>query len=507
MSTPAIDPDPVVIVDTGVANIASVIACLNRLGVPTALSADVSGVRDARAVFLPGVGSFTSGARSIDRLGLREVLRARVDADRPTCAICLGMQLMCETSQEGEGLGLGVLPAAVERFPLGVRTPQLGWNTVRVHPSRTIGSGAQGGQPSALTDHPSGFAYYANSYRVVDIDAVRDAGFDVATTEHGRRFVAAAARGRVLACQFHPELSGAWGTALVRRWLDLAGYTLTREESGGGSASPACGLARRVIPCLDVRDGRVVKGVRFQGLRDAGDPVEQCISYERQGADEIVMLDVSATTEGRETALQTVRAVRRSLSLPLTVGGGVSTPENAAALLGAGADKVSTNTAAVRKPALIDTLAGRFGSQCTVLAIDAARRTGAPGWQVVVQSGTERLDLDAVSWAREGVSRGAGEILLTSWDRDGTRTGYDTELLAAVSEAAGDVPVIASGGASRPEHLVAALDAGADAVLAASIFHDGDTTVADVKHAVSGMSDHSMRQAAWRPSAHEEVAQ
>jgi len=241
-------------------------------------------------------------------------------------------------------------------------------------------------------------------------------------------------------------------------------------------------LARRVIPCLDVRDGRVVKGVRFLGLRDAGDPTARAAAYEAQGADELVLLDVSATPEGRGHALDTVRAVRKVLSIPLTVGGGVSAIEHVQALLEAGADKVSVNTAAVLDPTLVERMAERFGSQCTIVAIDAALRgeRAEDGWEVVIRSGRERTGLDVIAWARDVVGRGAGELLLTSWDRDGTRSGYDLALLAAVSREVG-VPVIASGGADGPEHLAEALAAGADAVLAASIFHDGDRTVADVK--------------------------
>jgi len=237
-------------------------------------------------------------------------------------------------------------------------------------------------------------------------------------------------------------------------------------------------LSARLIPCLDVRDGRVVKGVRFQGLRDAGCPVACALAYASQGADEIALLDVAATVEGRGNRLETVRAVRAGLGIPLTVGGGVRRVEDAAALLQAGADKVGVNTAAVRDPALLTALAARFGRQCVVLAIDAARREG--GWEVVVSGGRERTGLDAVAWAVEATARGAGEILLTSWDRDGTREGYDLALIEAVS-ASVPVPVIASGGANRPEHLRDALAVGASAVLAASIFHDGDYTVAAVK--------------------------
>ncbi len=244
-------------------------------------------------------------------------------------------------------------------------------------------------------------------------------------------------------------------------------------------------LIPRIIPCLDVRDGRVVKGVQFAGLRDAGDPVALAAEYERQGADELVMLDISATPQGRKTGLQTVAAVRRELSIPLAVGGGVRSVDDAAALLESGADKVGVNTAAVRDPGLLSRLAARFGAQCVVLAIDAARRRAAapPGqspWEVVVHSGNERTGLDALAWAILGVDRGAGEILLTSFDRDGSRAGYDLEQVAAISRSV-HVPVIASGGAASPADLIAALHAGADAVLAASIFHDGEHTVANLK--------------------------
>lgn len=237
-------------------------------------------------------------------------------------------------------------------------------------------------------------------------------------------------------------------------------------------------LTARVIPCLDVRDGQVVKGVRFQNLRALGSAREHAAAYEAQGADELVLLDVCATTQGRSTALATVRDVRAELSIPLTVGGGVSSLDDARTLLAAGADKVAVNTAAVQRPQLLAELAATFGRQCTVLALDAARCER--GFEVVVRSGQERTGRDAVAWAREAAARGAGEILLTSWDRDGTRGGYDLELLAAMA-AAVNVPIIASGGAAGAPHLLEALRAGASAVLAASIFHDGETTVSDVK--------------------------
>ena len=239
-------------------------------------------------------------------------------------------------------------------------------------------------------------------------------------------------------------------------------------------------LYPRIIPCLDVRDGRVVKGVRFANLRDAGDPVACAEDYRDQGADELVLLDVSATSEGRGNALEVVRAVRAVLNIPLTVGGGVSTVESAVALLDAGADKVALNSAAVADPSLLSKLSGRFGAQCIVLALDAARREAASTWEVVTHSGKQRTGLDAEAWAREAVDLGAGEILLTSFDRDGTGLGYDLELIRAIA-ACVRVPIVASGGAKDSNHLAAALEAGASAVLAASILHDGEATVAQLK--------------------------
>lgn len=238
-------------------------------------------------------------------------------------------------------------------------------------------------------------------------------------------------------------------------------------------------LTMRVIPCLDVRGGRVVKGVKFQGLRDAGDPAELASRYEREGADEIVVLDVSATTEDRAAAYDTVSAVRRAVGIPVTVGGGVRAVDDAARLLDAGADRVSVNSAAVVEPDLIKLIADRFGVQCCVVAIDAAAAS-SDSWEVVTNSGTNRTGIDVVAWSQRCEALGAGEILLTSWDRDGTKSGYDLDLLRAVTGVV-RIPVVASGGASGAAHMAEACNAGAGAVLAASIFHDGVMTVSDVK--------------------------
>lgn len=244
-------------------------------------------------------------------------------------------------------------------------------------------------------------------------------------------------------------------------------------------------LAKRVIPCLDVKEGRVVKGTNFIGLRDAGDPVELAAFYDREGADEVVFLDIAASAEGRKTIIDVVRRTADQVFIPLTVGGGISTVEDIRAILGAGADKVSVNTAAVRNPRLITEGAERFGTQCIVVAIDARRRSlpvgQPPAWEVYVHGGRTPTDIDAVEWAVEAERLGAGEILLTSMDADGTLGGYDNELLGELSRRL-TIPLIASGGAGSLQHLAeAVLIGGADAVLAASIFHYGAHTVAEAK--------------------------
>ncbi len=239
-------------------------------------------------------------------------------------------------------------------------------------------------------------------------------------------------------------------------------------------------LAKRVIPCLDVAAGRVVKGVRFQQLRDAGDPVELAAHYDREGADELVFLDITATLEDRAATLDVISRTAEEVFIPLTVGGGVRTDDDVQALLQAGADKVSVNSAAVRDPSLLARCADRFGTQCMVVAIDAKRRD--TGWEVHVDAGNTGTGWDAVEWATDATTRhGAGEVLVTSMDRDGTGEGYDLDLLRAIAGAVA-VPVIASGGAGEPAHFAEALtDGHADAVLAASRWHDGDLTIREVK--------------------------
>ncbi|WP_018024700.1 imidazole glycerol phosphate synthase subunit HisF [Corynebacterium ulceribovis] len=247
-------------------------------------------------------------------------------------------------------------------------------------------------------------------------------------------------------------------------------------------------VAIRVIPCLDVKDGRVVKGVNFENLRDAGDPVELAARYNQEGADELTFLDVSASKDGRGTMLDVVRRTADEVFIPLTVGGGVRSVEDVDQLLRAGADKVSVNTSAIARPELLQELSERFGAQCIVLSVDARRvpEGGQPqpsGYEVTTHGGTKSAGIDAVEWARRGEELGVGEILLNSMDGDGTKAGFDLEMLAAV-RAAVTIPVIASGGAGKAEHFPPAVDAGANAVLAASIFHYGEVSISEVKDAL-----------------------
>lgn len=240
-------------------------------------------------------------------------------------------------------------------------------------------------------------------------------------------------------------------------------------------------FTKRIIPCLDVHAGRVVKGVNFVNLRDAGDPADAAAAYDKAGADEVVFLDITASSDSRATQLEWVRQVASKLFIPFTVGGGIRSTEDFKAILREGADKISVNSAAIMNPNLISQAADKFGSQCVVVAIDAKRRRDGAGWTVYKNGGRVDMELDAVEWARKAESLGAGEILLTSMDRDGTKSGYDLELTKAVAEAV-EIPVIASGGAGTAEHFSQALvQAGADAVLAASLFHYKELEIRQVK--------------------------
>ena len=456
----------IALVDTGVANCASLETAFARLGAGLTRTCDPAEVEAADAVVLPGVGHFQAAMESLASRGVDRVLRGLVEAGRPFLGICLGMQLLGEGSDEAPGVpGLGLVASRPRALETSGPRPRFGWMTI---------------EPTAACEVLQRDAmYFANSYAFPTIPR----GWNGATAGGA---VAALQRGRQLLCQFHPELSGPAGADLLSRWLQCARgrnadgvNNQTSRDAFENTIAPATdGTARRILPCLDVRDGRVVKGVQFQSLRDCGCPAERAAIYAQDGADEIVVLDVAATTTGRSTAVETIRRVRLAVDIPVTAGGGVTTVTEAAALLHAGADKVAVNTAAVRCPHLVDDLARLFGTQCIVVAIDAKQIDGR--LRVTTRSGSRVEPIDATKWASEVADRGAGEVLLTSWDRDGTGAGYDLDALRAVTDAI-DVPVIASGGARSADDLSRAFGAGASAALAASIFHDDDTTVAQVK--------------------------
>lgn len=458
----------VAVVDSGVANLASVLTALRALGAPTVVARRGEELSGATHVVLPGVGAFGAGIARLRETGLGRAVAQAYERGTPTLAICLGFQMLCDASDEAPGVpGLGIVRGVCRRLPAGALVPNLGWSWVAPE--------------TEMRWLSPGYAAVAHSYCLTRPGPGARAAFSV----NGTRFVAALEQGPLLACQFHPEISGAWGHSLIARWLARFEEAQPGRPQGAplqnvrpqGAPLPD-GTIRRLVPCLDVREGRVVKGIRFGSLRDAGDPAERAGEYQRQGADEVVLLDIAASPNHRGTAVDTVRRVRAELSIPLTAGGGVSSVGDARRLLEAGADRVSVNSAALRDPALLSALAAEFGAQCVVLAIDA-RRHGA-SWEALTLGGREAVHADAVAWALEGARRGAGEILLTSWDRDGTRQGCDLALLAAVTGAV-PVPVIASGGIGGLRDVAAAFASGASAVLAASVFHDGDVTVGQLK--------------------------
>jgi imidazole glycerol phosphate synthase glutamine amidotransferase subunit len=441
-------------------NTGSLQRAFERLGWRVQTTLDPGVARAAARLVVPGVGRFGAYMTALREHGLDRAIGERIEAGAPTLCVCVGMQALGAGSAEDPDVpGLAVLPIRCERVSAR-RSTAFGWTPLAGSPDQDA---------SAYFVHSYGFA--AQGARVIP------GRWLVASHIEGAPFGAAFERGRLLAAQFHPEKSGAFGQAFLRRWL--AGESAISGDDAWTGAGP---MTRRVIPCLDVSRGRLVKGTRFVDLVDHGDPAEAAARYEAQGADEIVVLDISATPDDGPTRLAMVREVADSLSIPLTVGGGVRTVADAAALFDAGADKVAVNSAAVRDPALITAIADRWGAQACVLAIDARLVDGR--FVVCTHGGRTPTEREAVAWAREGEARGAGEILLTSMDRDGTNLGFDTPLLEAACAAVG-LPVIASGGFGAPAHAPEAIAAGADAVLLAGALHRGETTISRIKRTLA----------------------
>jgi cyclase len=470
------------VIDYGAGNLRSVEAALARLGVEMRRVTDAVDLNSVDGLVLPGVGRFAPAAVRLREAGLWEPLKAWGRSGRPLLGICLGMQLLFDGSDEDPGVeGLGLIPGVVARLNAPL-VPHIGWAPVAVRDPTA----------PAWRRVPSRFhAYYAHSFAVPP-------GHPAATADTACPvpFTAAVGSGAVRGLQFHPEKSGQDGATLLNGLIRDMGRPPASEQAVGhnraadvargaalGQSAPTDrGRPHRVIPCLDIKGGRVVKGVRFRDLRDAGDPVERARAYDDDGADEVCLLDVSASQEERRPLYDLVSRVAAELRVPFSVGGGIRSVDEMRRLLLAGADRVSLGTAAVESPDLVREAAQRFGRQFVIVSIDARRRGDRV--EVMTHGGTRPTGLDAVDFARDVVSLGTGEILLNAMEADGTRSGYDLALTRAIAQAV-SVPVIASGGAGTPDDLARALLEGqADAVLAASIFHDGDITIREAKMAL-----------------------
>jgi cyclase len=503
------------VIDYGAGNLGSVMNALARLGLearfargPEELLKD--GLFDR--ILFPGDGHFAAAMAALEGSGYAEAVRLWIEADKPFLGICIGLQLLFDSSQEAPGVsGLGLISGAVKKFPCR-KIPQIGWNRTILR-RNSAGTGLFAGLPD------ESFFYFIHSFYA----APDDDGVTAAEAEYSLRYCCAVRRGALAAVQFHPEKSGGAGLALLENWArgggrvfgglgGQPGFGLGNPEEGGNGAdrngeerSEGCGirgrqlscrgfplknksyLAKRIIPCLDVDDGRVVKGVKFAGLADAGDPVELARRYNEAGADELVFLDIGASYKSRATLLDVVRRVAREVFIPLCVGGGVRALEDMRLAMGAGADKVSVCTAALLRPGLLREMADAYGRQCVVLSLDARRVDGGAGgrrWNAFSHGGRRDTGVDALEWAAEAAELGAGEILVNSIDSDGTAAGYDLELTAAVLDAV-PVPVIASGGAGSLAQIAEAASI-ADAALVASLLHFGKTTIPEIKNFLRG---------------------
>ena len=455
-----------VLIDYGAGNLTSVRNAFAAIGEETVVTRDPEVIGKADRVVFPGVGAAAHAMDNLRRFGLVDVVR-RAAATKPFLGICLGMQVLFEHSEEDGGVEmLGILPGKVRRFPdvPGCKVPEIGWNSV-LAPAGARVQGIGEGQEY----------YFVHSYAA---DVIGDTCLTASYA--GVTFTAMVRRGNLWACQFHPEKSGRIGLNLLRAWM------LGVASSPSPSPSPFTSLTRRVIPCLDVRAGRVTKGVKFKNNVDLGDPVEMAVKYAEGGADELVFYDITASAERRPIDIGMVEAVAKAVRIPFAVGGGISTVADMERVILAGAEKVSVNSLAVRNPQIIAEGAAVFGAQCIVLGMDPYRSgKTASGYEITTRGFREFTGMDAVEWAKRAADLGAGEIVVNSVDADGTRAGFELEITRLIAEAVG-VPVVASGGAGRPEHLVDAFNlARADAAIVAGMIHSGEYTIGQIKEGMA----------------------
>ena len=451
----------IAIVDYDAGNVKSVEKALQYIGENPVVTRDREELLKADKVIVPGVGAFEDAMGKMNHYGLTEVIREIAAKKTPILGICLGLQLFFQRSEESEHPveGLSLLPGEVVRFPEkeGFKIPHMGWNSISIQPESRLLRGIPEGS----------YVYFVHSYYL----KAENPSDVAATADYIVDFHAAVEHENIFATQFHPEKSGEIGLQILRNFV-------TMKEENFQEVSM---FTKRVIPCLDVNNGRVVKGVNFVNLIDAGDPVSVGAAYGEAGADELVFLDITASSDAREIKTKMVRKVAETVFIPFTVGGGIRTIDDFRMILREGADKVAVNSAAILNPTLVSDAADKFGSQCVVVAIDAKRRKQGNGWTIYKNGGRVDMEKDAVEWAMEAERLGAGEILLTSMDCDGTKDGYDIELTRTISENV-KIPVIASGGAGKKEHFYDALTEGkADAVLAASLFHFKELEIMELK--------------------------
>ena len=457
-----------ILIDYGAGNLTSVRNAFAAIGEETVVTRDPEVIGKADRVVFPGVGAAAHAMDNLRRFGLVDVVR-RAAATKPFLGICLGMQVLFEHSEEDGGVEmLGILPGKVRRFPdvSGCKVPEIGWNSVSA-PAGARVPGVGGGQEY----------YFVHSYAA---DVIGDTCLTASYA--GVTFTAMVRRGNLWACQFHPEKSGRIGLNLIRAWMQ----GVASSPSPSPSPSPFPSLTRRVIPCLDVRAGRVTKGVKFKNNVDLGDPVEMAVKYAEGGADELVFYDITASAERRPIDIGMVEAVAKAVRIPFAVGGGISTVADMERVILAGAEKVSVNSLAVRNPQIIAEGAAVFGAQCIVLGMDPYRSgKTASGYEITTRGFREFTGMDAVEWAKRAADLGAGEIVVNSVDADGTRAGFELEITRLIAEAVG-VPVVASGGAGRPEHLVDAFNlARADAAIVAGMIHSGEYTIGQIKEGMA----------------------
>ena len=455
-----------VLIDYGAGNLTSVRNAFAAIGEETVVTRDPEVIGKADRVVFPGVGAAAHAMDNLRRFGLVDVVR-RAAATKPFLGICLGMQVLFEHSEEDGGVEmLGILPGKVRRFPdiPGCKVPEIGWNSVSVPAGARVPGIGEGQE-----------YYFVHSYAA---DVIGDTCLTASYA--GVTFTAMVRRGNLWACQFHPEKSGRIGLNLLRAWM------LGVASSPSPSPSPFTSLTRRVIPCLDVRAGRVTKGVKFKNNVDLGDPVEMAVKYAEGGADELVFYDITASAERRPIDIGMVEAVAKAVRIPFAVGGGISTVADMERVILAGAEKVSVNSLAVRNPQIIAEGAAVFGAQCIVLGMDPYRSgKTASGYEITTRGFREFTGMDAVEWAKRAADLGAGEIVVNSVDADGTRAGFELEITRLIAEAVG-VPVVASGGAGRPEHLVDAFNlARADAAIVAGMIHSGEYTIGQIKEGMA----------------------